>query len=223
MAILTDILNKIPSYGTVHDWLGQETVERLLRFAQSNAHRFKDAMVTHKEGDRVDRTRRVSRKLLDLDALESELRGKLEDLLPIMFSKLGNEPCIPGKIEVELVAHGDGAFFGRHIDTVTHLAHKGRSRMISAVYYFHVLPKAFSGGTLRLHSLAASGQQGTFVDIAPDYDTVVFFPSFFPHEVLPVKCASGQFLDSRFAINFWIHVPLREYQRQESTNLRGVT
>jgi Rps23 Pro-64 3,4-dihydroxylase Tpa1-like proline 4-hydroxylase len=143
--------------------------------------------------------------LSNLDDFKGELRAKLKDLLPLMFGTLGNKPFIPSKIEGELVAHGNGAFFERHIDTITRLDHEGRNRIISAVYYFHVLPKAFSGGVLRIHSLAASGQEGTFVDIAPDYDTLVFFPSFFPHEVFPVKCASGQFLDSRFAINFWIH------------------
>jgi SM-20-related protein len=78
-------------------------------------------------------------------------------------------------------------------------------RVISVVYYFYALPKAFAGGTLRLHSLAASGQQGTFIDIEPEYDMLVFFPAWFPHEVLPVQVPSGRFLDSRFAINCWIH------------------
>jgi SM-20-related protein len=204
VAIVAHIFNKIPRYGLVHDWLGPETVERLLRLAQSNEPRFEDTWVTHAEGE-ISRTRRVSRRLLSIGDLKNELRAKLEDLLPLMFNRLGNEPFIPSKIEVELVAHGDGAVFERHIDTVTHFDHEGRRRVISAVYYFHALPKAFSGGVLRLHSLAASGQRDTFVDIAPDRDTLVFFPSFFPHEVLPVKCASGQFLDSRFAINFWVH------------------
>jgi Rps23 Pro-64 3,4-dihydroxylase Tpa1-like proline 4-hydroxylase len=101
---------------------------------------------------------------------------------------------------LELVAHGDGAFFARHFDTTAH----HRRRIISTVYYFHALPKAFSGGVLRLHSMAATGRDGTFIDIPPDYDTLVFFPSMFPHEVLPVKSPSGKFLDSRFAINCWI-------------------
>jgi SM-20-related protein len=205
MAVVSDVLDKIPSYGLIHDWLGRETVERLLRFAQSSEHLFVDTVVVHREGERVDSTRRVSKKLPSLDGLKSELRTKLEDLLPLMFDRLGNKPFIPSQIEVELVAHGDGAFFERHIDTITRLDHQGRGRVISAVYYFHAMPKAFSGGELRIHSLAASGQRGTFVDIAPDCDTLVFFPSFFPHEVMPVKCASGQFLDSRFAINIWIH------------------
>jgi SM-20-related protein len=198
---VADIFNRIPPYELVHDWLGTETVERLLRFAQSNEHRFVDTQVAHGEEDRVDRTRRVSKKV-SLGCFKNEIRGKVADLLPIMFDRLGIKPFLPSKIEVELVAHGDGAFFARHIDTLTHS--EARRRIISAVYYFHVLPKAFSGGVLRLHSPAASGQQCTFADITPDYDTLVFFPSFFPHEVLPVKCARGHFLDSRFAINIWI-------------------
>ena len=75
----------------------------------------------------------------------------------------------------------------------------------SAVYYFHRSPKSFSGGALRLYSFEASEERGTFVDIEPTNDTLVFFPSWFPHEVRPVVCPSGRFEDSRFAINCWVH------------------
>jgi Rps23 Pro-64 3,4-dihydroxylase Tpa1-like proline 4-hydroxylase len=206
MTIAAAVLNKIPGYGVVRDWLGPQTVEQLLQFAHVNEHRFVDSSVVSREkGERIDRTHRVSRRLPTLDNFNSELKSKLKlkDVLPLMFDMLGKPPFIPRNLEVEFVAHGDGAFFERHIDT--RLDQKAEGRLISAVYYFHALPKAFSGGVLRIHSLAASGQPGTFVDITPDYDTLVFFPSFFPHEVLPVRCASGKFLDSRFAINFWIH------------------
>jgi Rps23 Pro-64 3,4-dihydroxylase Tpa1-like proline 4-hydroxylase len=203
MTTVSDMFNKVPLHGLVHDWLGPEAVARLLHFAQSNEHYFKDTMVRDEEGEKIDNTVRVSRRLQRIDGLKSELRPKFKLLLPLMFDKLGIKPFIPSRIEMELVAHGDGAFFARHNDTIFD---KGRGRVISAVYYFYGLPKAFSGGVLRIHSMAAGGQQGTFVDIAPDYDTLVFFPAFFPHEVLPVKCPSRQFLDSRFAINFWIHL-----------------
>jgi Rps23 Pro-64 3,4-dihydroxylase Tpa1-like proline 4-hydroxylase len=205
MAVVTDILNRIPKYGLVSHWLGQEAVERLLRFGTANEHLFVDTVIACAKEERVDRTRRISKKLANIHAVEHELRDRLKKLLPLMFEKLGSRPFIPSKIETELVAHGDGAFFKRHIDTITHRDHEGRSRMISAVYYFHRLPKAFSGGALRIHSLAATGDQGTFVDIEPHYDTLVFFPSLFPHEVLPVNCGSSRFQDSRFAVNFWIH------------------
>src|SRR5215472_212068 len=117
MATLADISKKIPPYGLIHDWLGKEAVEGLLRFAQSNEHRFEDTTVAVKGGQGIDRTRRVSRRMQSLGYLESELRGKLEGVLPAMFIRLGNKPFIPSKIEMEFVVHSDGAFFARHVDT----------------------------------------------------------------------------------------------------------
>jgi Rps23 Pro-64 3,4-dihydroxylase Tpa1-like proline 4-hydroxylase len=137
---------------------------------------------------------------MGLGNFKGELKANVIELLPVMFDRLGIKPFAPGEIETSFVAHGDGAFFARHIDTLRF--REGSLRAISAVYYFHALPKAFSGGLLRLYSLAKGGPH---IDISPDYDTIVFFPSFFPHEVLPVKCPSQRFLDSRFAVNFWIN------------------
>jgi hypothetical protein len=64
--------------------------------------------------------------------------------------------------------------------------------------------------TEHLHSLAVGHQQATFADIEPEYDTLVFFPSWSPHEVLPVHVPSGRFMDSRFDINCWIHRALQD-------------
>jgi SM-20-related protein len=137
--------------------------------------------------------------------IQRTINSKLGDILPTMFETLGSLRFVPSEFELEMVAHGDDAHFTRHIDTFNRNAGSRKNRIISAVYYFHALPKSFSVGALRLHSLAASGEVGTYVDIEPDYDTLVFFPSWFPHEVLPVRCASGEFGDSRFAINCWVH------------------
>jgi Rps23 Pro-64 3,4-dihydroxylase Tpa1-like proline 4-hydroxylase len=108
---------------------------------------------------------------------------------------------VPSSYEIELVAHGDGAFFSRHIDTYTT---RKSQRVISGVYYFHRQPKAFSGGELRLYGLTKGDQTGPFVDVIPENDTLVTFPSWYPHEVLPVRCPSGRLEDSRFAVNCWI-------------------
>jgi SM-20-related protein len=193
-------------FGIVRNWLGSQTVDWLLRYAQSNKALFEESDV-YGRTQKVDNTLRRSVMLRKIDNLRSEieLEAKIRNLLPVMFERLGNTPFIPRKFEIEMVAHGDGAFFSRHIDTRTKTEGPVSHRIISAVYYFYALPKAFTGGVLRLHSLEASGQQGTFIDIEPDYDTLVFFPSWFPHEVLPVHVPSNQFLDSRFAINCWIH------------------
>jgi Rps23 Pro-64 3,4-dihydroxylase Tpa1-like proline 4-hydroxylase len=94
------------------------------------------------------------------------------------------------------------AFFTEHCDRNMQ---RGSSRLISAVYYFHRHPKSFSGGILRIYPLAGRAKSRAFVEIEPVNDTLVFFPSWFPHEVLPVNCPSGKFEDSRFAINCWVH------------------
>jgi hypothetical protein len=106
-------INEAPPYGLVRHWLGKEAVERLLDYAQSNEHRFEDSTIRDGWGSRkVDQTHRISRmmKLPDAGELASELKAKVECLLPIMFETLGCDPFTPHKYEMELVAHGNGAF-----------------------------------------------------------------------------------------------------------------
>jgi hypothetical protein len=50
--------------------------------------------------------------------------------------------------------------------------------------------------------LVAHGDGAVFVDMEPTNDTLVFFPTSFPHEVLPVTCPSDRFEDLHFAINW---------------------
>jgi len=89
------------------------------------------------------------------------------------------------------------AFFTEHCDTVVDGRKLAVGRLISAVYYFHRLPKSLSGGVLRIYPLTGRAKSDAFVEVEPSNDTLVFFPSWFPHEVLPVSCPTGQFEDSR--------------------------
>ena len=205
-----NIVNRLPPFGLVGEFLGRETVEQLLAFAQSNQQLFRDSTVGYGEGLEVDKMRRCSSALRESvlrknGDFAARVEARLRQLLPTIIERLGNTPFVPHKFEIEMVAHGDGALFTKHIDLSTGEKHLESDRVISCVYYFHAVQKAFAGGVLRLHSLGASGQSGTFVDIEPVLDTLVYFPSWFPHEVLPVSCPSGRFIDSRFAINCWIH------------------
>jgi len=36
-------------------------------------------------------------------------------------------------------------------------------------------------------------------------NSIVFFPSNYLHEVLPTRCPSGEFADSRLTYNGWLH------------------
>lgn len=80
--------------------------------------------------------------------------------------------------------------------------------MLSAVYYFHALPKGFSGGQLRLFRFgadhtAAQSELANHVDLEPVRNSLIAFPSWAYHEVRPVSCPSGDFADFRFALNCW--------------------
>jgi Rps23 Pro-64 3,4-dihydroxylase Tpa1-like proline 4-hydroxylase len=99
------------------------------------------------------------------------------------------------------VAHSDGALLRRHID-MQRAPGVSSVRVLSGVYYLHREPKVFTGGLLRIYSLLAPGR---FVDIEPVHNTLVTFPAWVPHEVLPVSCPSGDFMDSRFAVNCWLY------------------
>jgi SM-20-related protein len=128
----------------------------------------------------------------------------VRDLVPAIVETLAIPAFEPAKLELELVAHTNAAHLARHRDTRVGPPNGKPYRAISAVYYFFRQPKSFTGGVLRLHSMAATGAAGSFVDIEPENDTLVFFPSWFMHEVSPVVCPSGQFEDSRFAVNCWV-------------------
>jgi Rps23 Pro-64 3,4-dihydroxylase Tpa1-like proline 4-hydroxylase len=202
------IFLKPPPHGTVSNWLGPGMARRLLDFAQARRDSFSPSVVDYKEATEVDLSVRRSVKVRDLGGLKQELRARIRAVLPAMFEELGADAFEPRKFEVEMVAHGDGAFFTEHRDTFLENEKVGEKfvghRAISAVYYFHRLPKSFSGGVLRIYSLVGREKSTAFVDIEPTNDTLVFFPSWFPHEVLPVVCPSRQFEDSRFAINCWV-------------------
>ena len=145
---------------------------------------------------------RVSTGTHELGPFKSILKSEMLALLPDLTEKLGATPVESPKVELQLVAHNDGAFYKRHIDTQTASDRYG-IRVLSGVYYFHAEPKAFSGGALRLYAIGGDGQR--YVDIEPTRNSLLVFPSWAPHEVIPISCPSKRFADSRFAINCWVY------------------
>jgi Rps23 Pro-64 3,4-dihydroxylase Tpa1-like proline 4-hydroxylase len=192
------VFSKPPAHEHIANWLGMAMVQRLLDYVQMRRDAFKTSGVGYGDSRRIDLDLRRSSKLQEF----GELAARAQTALPILFQQLGTTPFQPQEFELEIVAHGDGAFYGRHRGSYVQASTTNR-RVVSAVYYFHRSPKSFSGGALRLYSFEASEERGTFVDIEPTNNTLVFFPSWFPHE--PVVCPSGRFEDSRFAINCWVH------------------
>jgi Rps23 Pro-64 3,4-dihydroxylase Tpa1-like proline 4-hydroxylase len=188
----------------LRDFLDAEMHRAVLDWALENEARF----VPTRVGDgQPGGDFRISQGLSDLGPLNKPLRERVKAAFPRLLPGLGMRP-FPFKVEqLELVAHNDGAQFKTHVDT--HIGGAGPllRRVLSAVYYFHAEPKAFSGGELRLHGL---GPNAGSIDVVPEQNSLVAFPSFMPHEVRPVSGPSKRFQDSRFAINIWFHRPPAE-------------
>src|SRR5215211_2368130 len=122
--------------------------------------------------------------------MKAVLRQRLLDFAPTLIADLRVTSFEPSEVELELVANNDGAFFKQHTDTLIGDQRKATDRLLSAVYYFHAEPKAFSGGALRLYSFGTEENQGNFVDVQPEQNMLLVFPSWALHEVLPVSCPS---------------------------------
>lgn len=188
-------------YLRIADFLEASEHAALLEWTLASEQAFAPARVS---GGVVEPKARVALSLRDLGPLAPLLTERLGAAAPDWAAALRVTPFETSELELELAAHNDGAHFTLHSDTYLSSEPSRGDRMLSAVYYFHRQPRAFEGGDLRLHRLGASpGDPG--LDLAPDDNSLVVFPSWGPHEVLRVSCPSRAFADSRFAVNGWIY------------------
>jgi predicted 2-oxoglutarate/Fe(II)-dependent dioxygenase YbiX len=193
----------MPPYLVIGSFLEEDTVAGLLDFALGHEHSFEPTKVGRASPKTIKPKIRVSLGMRDLGPFKPILKSKMLALVPDLVAKLKTPAVNTPQLELQLVAHGDGAFYKRHIDTHT-VPDRESIRVLSGVYYFHSHPKAFTGGALRLYAIGDPAM-ATFVDIEPEHNTLLVFPSWIIHEVMPVSCPSHRFVDSRFAINCWIY------------------
>jgi SM-20-related protein len=180
----------------------------LCDYAFANATAFQPTRIGPKGHGRDDPKRRISLGSKDLGPFKPILEQAVIAHLPRIFTGLSIAPLEPRKLEIEMIAHGDGAFYGRHID-LNPRRESETIRALSGVYYFHTEPKAFTGGQLRLYP-SATGAVDRYFDVEPEHNSFAVFPSWLMHEVMPVQNPSGRFEESRFSINCWIHVARKQ-------------
>jgi Rps23 Pro-64 3,4-dihydroxylase Tpa1-like proline 4-hydroxylase len=198
-------LMPLPPHRVYRGFLDSITHEKLLAWAIENEAKFEPSMTaaaTVRSEAKQNSSVRTSLRVREFGPIKTLLRSRLLDFVPVLIRDLRVTSFQPCDIELELVANNDGAFFKRHIDIFVGAARKSSDRLLSAVYYFHSEPKAFSGGALRLYSFE---DPGTFVEVQPEQNTLLVFPSWASHEVRPVSCPSGRFSHSRFNVNCWVH------------------
>jgi len=193
-------------HGTIRDLLGTASVAALIDYVAEHEDAFAPGLLRRRgSGERrVDRAVLDSRALRGIGPFQRRFESAMRAIAPLAVARLGLvEPAIEPR-EFEFASYGDGGHFDVHVDTADRVKHV---RILSCVYYFHVTPPRFSGGALRLHGFPDPFGRSSRprVDIMPENDMLVMFPSWMEHEVRPVQVASGAWIDRRFSINCWIH------------------
>ena len=199
----------MPPWHRYSGFLSADEREGLLQHALELREKFKPSTLI---GGVINPDRRVSEKTRKLGPFRAIFEQKIGAMLDDIFRRTGTRPFEPESYELELVAHGNGAHFKPHTDIPFGPGRKPlggdksgtHDRLLSGVYYFHREPKGFSGGALRLYRFGGGDDPDDWIDIEPEQNSLVVFPTWATHEVRPISCPSGDFADSRFAVNVWL-------------------
>lgn len=192
---------RFPPHRILAGWLGEACSARLLAYALAAEAQFIPTRLAHEGTGRLEALTRQSSVLKDLGAFAGSLNRKALALQADLETDFGMAHTSPNSTQIEVVAHGDGAFYLPHTDTFTGDQYSpGGRRRLTMVYYFHCEPRRFTGGRLRLFDLGG----GETIDVEPEHDSLLVFPSTARHEVERVSCPDGAFADGRFAVNIWL-------------------
>lgn len=170
----------------LHNFLSTTDHDRLLTFTLSQQQSFTPTTTSTNAADY-----RRSLVLHNFPEFSTLIEQRIYAALPPLWQQLDLLPITTNRYESQLTAHNDGNYYKRHNDNGSPDTAR---RILTYVYYFHRSPKGFSGGELQIEGEA----------IAPIDNSIIFFSSGIMHEVLPVRCESKSFEDSRFTVNGWL-------------------
>ena len=192
-------------YAVIDSFLGTEQADQLLQFAIENENKFAPAHIASENtSSALDNEARRAWEFGDrIGELGRAFKESIYERVDDFLASVGLPMIESPEIELSMAAHRDGGFFAEHIDTFTDAIPSNRksNRVLSAVYYFHREPAGFSGGQLAL--LPMTGEAAPIL-VEPVHDRLVLFPSFAPHEVLPISIPGDAFADARFSLNCWV-------------------
>ena len=190
------------------EFLAPQDVEELTRFTLEHEREFQTSEVISpvaEGGGMVNYEHRRSRVLMDTGRFQELMLARIRPVLPEILEKLGMEEFAVSGAEAQITASNDGDFFRFHSDNGSETV---ASRYLTFVYFFHREPQQFEGGKLRIHNARLEGESyvsaGSYDEVSPRQNQIVFFPCELLHEITELKCASGQFADSRFTFNGWL-------------------
>lgn len=190
----------VAEYAWIENFLTGAQSQRLLEYVRVQEQNF-----TSTTNSANDASYRRSMVLYEFPEFADLMTKRINEITPFILTYLKLDSFVPSKVEIQLTLHNDGNYYKIHNDNGSPDC---ANRVLTFVYYFYREPKQFSGGELVIYDSKVENNcyvaDNTFKTIKPQNNSIVFFPSYYMHEVLPVSCPSQAFLDSRFTLNGWI-------------------
>ncbi|MBW4421997.1 MAG: 2OG-Fe(II) oxygenase [Myxacorys californica WJT36-NPBG1] len=192
--------NLVSRYVQIDNFLTDEERDRLLNYVFQQEKAF---VSTNTSTDALDYRR--SQVLYSFPNFSELIVNRIQAILPDIISKLELPPFPISQIETQLTSHNDGNYYKLHNDNGSS---DTATRELTYVYYFYREPKPFAGGELLIYDSKIENnyyvKADSFNTVEPRNNSIVFFLSRYMHEVLPVRCPSRAFRDSRFTVNGWL-------------------
>jgi len=135
-----------------------------------------------------------------LGGVRNLFRARIAAQLDDAYEWFGIERPLNARLKVELTSHSNGEYYSIHRDSGG-----GYDRYLSYVYYFHELPRKFSGGQLHLYDTDTTQNiyLKSFTSIDPTHNSLIIFPSEYFHQVCKVTLSSNRRREGRFTLNGW--------------------
>ena len=186
----------------LQDVLPPEQLAGLMAWTLANETRYEPRVLARQV---PDPDRFLCLKLNDLGPFARIFRDRIRKEYEAWTRSLRLSAFTLGTVELRMAMYKDKGSFTYHLDINADPSSKTHTRMLTGVYYYHRVPQQFTGGAIRLFDLGAKPDSANFREIPPTHNTLLLFPSFVGHQVMPIRCESGAFADARFSINCWLH------------------
>ncbi len=110
---------RFPPHRILAGWLGEAGSARLLAYTLAAEAQFIPTRLAHEGTGRLETLTRQSSVLKDLGDFARPLRRKALALQAELEADFEMDHTLPNSTQMEVVAHGDGAFYRPHTDTFT--------------------------------------------------------------------------------------------------------
>lgn len=197
-------------YHTYHNFFGEAANRELYELALNKNENFSLSKTSYSKYHPEWRKSKVIYHN-EFERFRQKIEQEVRKRLPEVLLNLKVDAFDIANLEVQLTSHNDGEYYKWHTDNSSP---NTSTRIITFVYYFHSVPKAFSGGELVIYH-----RDRPYV-VEPVNDSIVFFHSGRKHEVRPVVCPSKQFEHSRFTLNGWVRCRrnIKPFDNKQSAN-----